>query len=77
MEQDEYQKKIRAFYEPLLAAHGDKRLLRWVIRKLRGQRGSYVMPCEVGDLTTAPLASGNSFLPVALFSIAIWAFGRK
>ena len=64
MEQDEYQKKIRAFYEPLLAAHGDKTAAVGY-PEAAGQRGRYVMLCEVGDLTTAPLTIGNSFSPVA------------
>ena len=52
MEQDEYQKKYRAFYEPLLAVHGDK-TGAVDYPKAAGQRGRYVMLCEVGDLTTA------------------------
>ena len=52
MEQDEYQKKIRAFYEPLLAAHGDETAAVGY-PEAAGQRGRYVMLCEVGDLTTA------------------------
>ena len=59
MEQDEYQKKIRAFYEPLLAVHGDKTAAVGY-PEAAGQRGRYVMLCEVGDLT-----SGISFSPVA------------
>ena len=52
MEQDEYQKKIRAFYEPLLAVHGDETAAEGY-PEAAGQRGRYVMPCEVGDLKTA------------------------
>ena len=52
IERDEYQKKIRAFYEPLLAAHGDKTAAVGY-PKAAEQRGRYVMLCEVGDLTTA------------------------
>ena len=52
MERDEYQKKICAFYEPLLVAHGCKTAAVGY-PKAAGQRGRYVMLCEVGDLTTA------------------------
>lgn len=64
MEQYEYQKKIRAFYEPLLAAHGDETAAVGY-PEAAGQRGRYVMLCEVGYLTAASLTSGVSFSPVA------------
>lgn len=52
MQPEDYERKIRAFYEPLLAAHGDATAAVGYPEPA-GQQGRYAMIAEVGNLAQA------------------------
>ncbi len=54
MQSEEYQARIREFYAPLLAEHGDDKAAVGYPEPA-GQQGRYMMLCEVGDLTKASI----------------------
>ncbi len=54
MQIEEYERKIREFYQPLLAEHGDATAAVGY-PEAAGQQGRYVMLCEVGDLKRASI----------------------
>lgn len=52
MQPDDYERRIRDFYEPLLAEHGEASAAVGY-PEAAGLQGRYVMLCEVGDLKQA------------------------
>ncbi|MEL0110873.1 MAG: hypothetical protein VW835_03990 [Rickettsiales bacterium] len=59
MQIEEYERKIREFYQPLLAEHGDATAAVGY-PEAAGQQGRYVMLCEVGDLKRASISAAGS-----------------